>query len=61
MDDEISLKAEIEHEEHLYLIELRTKQRFDILKALKVKINLLKQKLAAFKSNNPPISGLSVL
>ena len=47
------LQAEIQRYEKLYLIELKTNQDFEKLKALRLKINILKQQLAAHDWQDP--------
>ena len=39
------LREEIQNEERLYQIELKTTQRFETLKTIRRKINMLKQKI----------------
>ena len=48
-----SLKAKIRTEERLYLTELKTLQRFDVLKAIRLRLNLLNEKASAYKQNKP--------
>ena len=47
------LKAEIEQNEKLYLIELKTNQDFEKLRALRLKVKTLKQQLSAHESQEP--------
>jgi hypothetical protein len=53
----IQLKARIEHEERLYRTELKTTQRFENLKAIRLRISTLKQQLSKLEGNQP-IEGL---
>jgi len=53
----IQLKTQIEHEETLYRAELRTAQKFENLKAIRLKISILKQQLSRLEGNEP-IEGL---
>lgn len=48
------LKAEIQREENLYLSELNAMQRFDVLRAFRLKINMLKKRLLDYELGKPP-------
>ena len=48
-----ALKAEIIDKERLYLTELKTTQKFENLKAIRLKINMLKQQLLPNQQNEP--------
>ena len=49
----IQLKAQIEYEEKLYRAELETAQKFDNLKAIRLRISILKQQLIKLEGNEP--------
>ena len=45
-DQSLDLKAQIEHEEKLYRTELITTERIESLKAIRLRISILKQQLS---------------
>jgi hypothetical protein len=49
-----ALKAEIQQEERLYLIELTSDQKFERLMAIRLKINKLKQQIAEHDPGQSP-------
>ena len=55
----IQLRAQIEHEESLYGTELKTTQRIETLKAIRLRISTLKQQLSEL--DGKPFVGLSAI
>ena len=54
LNDELAqLKLEIQNEERLYYNELRTTQHYNQLKAIRLRINELKQRVALLKGRSP--------
>ena len=49
----IQIKAQIEHEEKLYSTELKTTERIENLKAIRLRISILKKQLPTFEGNQP--------
>ena len=45
-DRSLQLKAQIEHEEKLYRTELKTTKRIESLKAIRLRISILKQQVS---------------
>ena len=45
-DQSLQLKAQIEHEEKLYRTELKTTKRIESLKAIRLRISILKQQVS---------------
>jgi|GEM_PF-6628082 len=56
--DIIQLRNRIEYEEKLYKAELETAQKFENLKAIRLRLSILKQQLITLESNQP-IEGLT--
>jgi hypothetical protein len=54
----IQLRSQIQYEEKLYKVELETAQKFDTLKAIRLRIFVLKQQLIKLEANQS-IEGLA--
>jgi hypothetical protein len=56
--DIIQLRSQIEYEEKLYKAELETAQKFENLKAIRLRISILKQQLIKLEANQS-VEGLT--